>query len=212
MATARKLTTLAAIALAALGCTVSTGTSAHASAAATLDGYPCYSIASYYATRYTGDGSTPENIDLAGPSTASGAAIHLWSYYYNARYGSASTGGGSQLWCLQPIATGEYRLISAYTAMQTGSLSSIDIDGPSSADGTLLHQWVDYSTTSQYWYLADSGLAYNGYELYKIVSAYSGTCVDDTAWGGQGTQLEIYGCKAPDLNTATSTNQLFYLW
>src|SRR6266702_1483351 len=120
MATARKLTTLTAIALAALGCTVGAGTSAHASAAATLDGYPCYSIASYYATRYTGDGSTPEDIDLAGPSTASGSAIHLWSYYYNARYGSASTGGGSQLWCLQPIATGEYRLISAYTAMQTG--------------------------------------------------------------------------------------------
>ena len=215
--TTRMLVSVLLVLSTAIGLPIAASTSAHADIES-CDYSTWYMITSYYATNYQGDGRTYEDLDIAGPSTASGAAIHLWDWYSNATTGTASTGGGSQVWCRQKIAGNEYRLISYYTYLQTGSFSSIDISGPSTADGSLLHQWTDGPTTSQYWYLVDTGLLdtnpnHRSYlqELYQLVSAYSGTCMDDTGWGGRGTQLGIWGCKNFDLSNPSSTNQLFFL-
>jgi endoglucanase len=59
-------------------------------------------------------------------------------------------------------ATKTYKIIS------TVSGKALDIEGPSSASGSMIHQWTRYALTSQLWRIVDVG---NGY--YKLVSEYT---------------------------------------
>nr|WP_242588415.1 RICIN domain-containing protein [Corallococcus macrosporus] len=94
----------------------------------------------------------------------------------NAIYSVAQgTGGG----------TGTYRLVNK------ASGRCVDISGPSTADGAIIHQWACHTGTSQQWSMEATDSGY-----YRFVSRYSGKALDvkdvSTA-DGAGLQQWGYG-------------------
>jgi GH18 family chitinase len=117
-------------------------------------------------------------------------------------------GGGVMIWELTQDTQGATSLLSAIAqVLQTSGGTAyrlvnkltgkcLDINGPSGADGAVIHQWACHSGTSQQWVMepTDSGYA-------RFVSRYSGKVLDVTGvstadgarlqqwgWGGGGNQ------------------------
>jgi glucosylceramidase len=148
-----------------------------------------YTWANKYATSARG---TEMRLDVAYPYHDNGDTIHLWHTY---------NGAAAQYWCLQfqyrNNGYGVYKFINAYTG------KCMDINGPSSANGTDVHQWdcngyADYR--SQQW----EQIPANGGYMFRNI--YSWSCLDARGWGTtDGTQLQIWTC-----GDTSKANQIFF--
>ena len=101
--------------------------------------------------------------------------------------------------------TADYNPIQVYTCNSTsaqqwtvesnGSLEvlgmCLDVDGAGTANGTLVDLYSCNGTGAQQWQAQSNG---------ELVNPESGKCLDDTGFGGSGTQVQIWTC-------ADSTNQ-----
>jgi len=81
-----------------------------------------------------------------------------------------------------------------WTVVQSGSTirdygMCLDINGGGTADGTAVDLYTCNSTGAQVWIPESNGQLYN---------PASGKCLDDTNYGGSGTQLQIWDCTAND--------------
>ena len=76
-------------------------------------------------------------LDVAGASTANGAAVDQWPY----------SGTANQQWSIISVG-GYYKLISR------NSGQALDVAGQSTANGAHVDQWPDSGTTNQQWSIA----------------------------------------------------------
>ena len=65
----------------------------------------------------------------------------------------------------------------------------LDINGGGTADGTTVDLYTCNDTAAQVWIPQSNGQLYN---------PQSNKCLDDTNYGGSGTQLQIWDCTAND--------------
>jgi hypothetical protein len=65
----------------------------------------------------------------------------------------------------------------------------MDIDGGGTTDGTTVDLYTCNDTGAQVWEPQSDGALYN---------PQSGKCLDDTGYGGSGTQLQIWDCTGND--------------
>jgi hypothetical protein len=61
----------------------------------------------------------------------------------------------------------------------------LDVDGGGTANGTTVDLYTCNGTGAQVWVPQSDG---------ELVNPQSGKCLDDTGWGGSGTQLQIWAC------------------
>src|ERR1700731_1650305 len=71
----------------------------------------------------------------------------------------------------------------------------LDVDGAGTANGTLVDLYTCNGTVAQVWQPQSNG---------ELVNPNSGKCLDDTGFGGSGTQVQIWAC-------ADSSNQQWTL-
>ena len=61
----------------------------------------------------------------------------------------------------------------------------LDVDGAGTANGTLVDYYPCNGTAAQVWDPQSNG---------ELVNPNSGKCLDDTGYGGSGTQVQIWAC------------------
>lgn len=98
---------------------------------------------------------------------------------------------GTERWWLspQPSSVG-----LAYQVMNVYSARCMDIEGPSRANGTAVHQWTCHSGDSQKWRLvrAPPGRQFG----HQIINVYAGKCLDVPGFRNQpNTALQIWSCS-----------------
>ena len=71
----------------------------------------------------------------------------------------------------------------------------LDVDGAGTANGTLVDLYTCNGTGAQQWQAQSNG---------ELVNPESGKCLDDTGFGGSGTQVQIWSC-------GDGTNQQWHL-
>ena len=71
----------------------------------------------------------------------------------------------------------------------------LDVDGAGTANGTLVDLYTCNGTGAQQWQAQSNG---------ELVNPESGKCLDDTGFGGSGTQVQIWSCT-------DGTNQQWHL-
>ena len=86
-----------------------------------------------------------------------------------------------------------------WTVESNGSLQvlgmCLDVNGAGTANGTTVDLYTCNGTGAQVWQPQSNG---------ELINPNSGKCLDDTGWGGSGTQVQIWAC-------ADSANQQWTL-
>jgi hypothetical protein len=81
-----------------------------------------------------------------------------------------------------------------WTVVQSGSTIQdfgmcLDVDAAGTTDGTPVDLYTCNGTGAQVWEPQSDG---------QLLNPESGKCLDDTEWGGSGTQLQLDDCTAGD--------------
>ena len=136
-----------------------------------------------------------------------GAGLATDSYSVNISAGGGATGPvvGYEGLCLDDRAasTAEYNPIQVYTCNGTGAQQwavepnntlevlgmCLDVDGAGTANGTLVDLYSCNGTGAQVWEPQPDG---------ALLNPNSGKCLDDTGYGGSGTQVQIWSCSGND--------------
>jgi Glycosyl hydrolase family 62/Ricin-type beta-trefoil lectin domain-like len=143
----RTLITLLATVLVATG---AVALNASAASAATIDTSAWYVLVN----RNSG-----KAMDVAGTSTADGAAVQQWARH----------DGANQQWQFVDSGSGYYRLKSK------NSGKMLDVNARSTADGAKIQQWTDNNGTNQQFRVADTDSGY-----VKLINNNSGKAVEVT--------------------------------
>jgi len=137
-----------------------------------------------------------------------GAGLATNSYSVNIGGGSTNPPPGSgpitgyQGLCLDDRAasTAEYNPIQVYTCNGTNAQSwtvasgntlqvlgmCLDVNGAGTANGTAVDLYTCNGTGAQVWVPQSDG---------ALLNPESGKCLDDTGYGGSGTQVQIWACS-----------------
>lgn len=130
-------------------------------------------------------------LDITGLSMDDGAVAQLWGY----------TGGNNQRFYLDPVGSSVWK----FRAVHSGKC--LDLVGPSSANGTRVHQWSCYSASNQNWRQESQGTRFvEGQQrtVYRFVNQYAHKCLDNAGGSGaEGNKIQIWECNG-------SNNQLWY--
>jgi beta-glucosidase len=158
----------------------------------------------------TTDGTSTVTITAKDGTGAYASQSFVWTVSPGTASGTASPTGpitGYEGLCLddRSASTADYNPIQVYTCNGTnaqqwtvesnGTLEvlgmCLDVDGAGTANGTLVDLYSCNGTGAQQWQAQSNG---------ELVNPESGKCLDDTGFGGSGTQVQIWTC-------ADSTNQ-----
>jgi hypothetical protein len=134
-----------------------------------------------------------------------GLATNSYSVNVNAGGGGTTATGpitGYEGLCLddRSASTAEYNPIQVYTCNGTGAQQwtvepnntlevlgmCLDVDAAGTANGTLVDLYTCNGTAAQVWEPQPNG---------ALVNPNSGKCLDDTGYGGSGTQVQIWSCS-----------------
>jgi hypothetical protein len=136
-----------------------------------------------------------------------GAGLATDSYSVDVNAGGGATGPvvGYEGLCLDDrgASTAEYNPIQVYTCNGTGAQQwtvepnntlevlgmCLDVDGAGTANGTLVDLYSCNGTGAQVWEPQPDG---------ALLNPNSGKCLDDTGYGGSGTQVQIWSCSGND--------------
>jgi chitinase len=135
---------------------------------------------------------------------------YQYSSIFNQITGSSGGGGGTtttgqitgyQGLCLddRSASTANFNPIQLYTCNGTGAQdwtvnsngsltvlgNCLDVAGAGTANGTLVDLYTCNGTGAQSWVHESNG---------ELVNTNSGKCLDDTGYGGSGTQVQIWAC------------------
>jgi Glycosyl hydrolase family 12/Ricin-type beta-trefoil lectin domain len=143
-----------------------------------------------------------------------GAGLATSSYSVNIGGGTSPASGpitGYEGLCVddRSASTAEYNPVQVYTCNGTGAQDwtvaagntlqvlgmCLDVDGGGTANGTTVDLYSCNGTGAQVWVPQSDG---------ELINPQSGKCLDDTNWGGSGTQLQIWAC-------GDGTNQQWHL-
>jgi chitinase len=142
---------------------------------------------------------------------------YAYSKIFNEITGSTSGGGGGgatgpitgyEGLCLddRSASTAEFNPIQVYTCNGTGAQSwtaesnntlevlgmCLDVDAAGTANGTTVDLYTCNGTGAQTWEHQSNG---------EYLNPESGKCLDDTGYGGSGTQAQIWACAATSNQT-----------
>ncbi|NUT94633.1 MAG: alpha-L-arabinofuranosidase [Saccharothrix sp.] len=147
-------------------------------------------------------------LDVAGASTADGAAVTQWSRH----------DGANQQWQFVDSGGGYYRLKSK------NSGKALEVDNWSSADGAKVQQWTDLNGTNQQFRLADSDGGYvrllnrnsgKAVEVSGLSTADGAAVVQYGDWNGANQQWQLVRvgsqpgtCSLPSTYRWSSTGAL----
>ncbi len=162
----------------------------------------------------TTDGTTTVTVTAKDGNGASAAQSFVWTVANGTASGTASPTGtitGYEGLCLddRSASTALFNPIQVYTCNGTnaqqwtvesnGTLEvlgmCLDVDGAGTANGTLVDLYTCNGTGAQQWQAQSNG---------ELVNPESGKCLDDTGFGGSGTQVQIWAC-------GDGTNQQWHL-
>jgi beta-glucosidase len=162
----------------------------------------------------TTNGTSTVTVTATDGNGASAAQSFVWSVSPGTASGTASPTGpitGYQGLCLddRSASTALYNPIQVYTCNGTnaqqwtvesnGTLEvlgmCLDVAGAGTANGTLVDLYTCNGTGAQQWQAQSNG---------ELVNPESGKCLDDTGFGGSGTQVQIWSC-------GDGTNQQWHL-
>jgi len=131
-----------------------------------------------------------------------GLATNSYSVTINAGGGGAGLVVGYEGLCLDDrgASTAEYNPIQVYTCNGTGAQQwtvepnntlevlgmCLDVDAAGTANGTLVDLYSCNGTGAQVWEPQADG---------ALLNPNSGKCLDDTGYGGSGTQAQIWSCS-----------------
>ncbi|HEX3961576.1 MAG TPA: ricin-type beta-trefoil lectin domain protein [Trebonia sp.] len=134
-----------------------------------------------------------------------GLAADSYSVNVNAGGGGTTATGpitGYEGLCLddRSASTAEYNPIQVYTCNGTGAQQwtvepnnslevlgmCLDVDAAGTANGTLVDLYTCNGTAAQVWEPQPDG---------ALLNPNSGKCLDDTGYGGSGTQVQIWSCS-----------------
>jgi chitinase len=134
---------------------------------------------------------------------------YQYSSIFNEITGSSGGGGttttgqvtGYQGLCLddRSASTADYNPVQVYTCNGTGAQQwtvgssntlevlgmCLDVDAAGTANGTLVDLYTCNGTGAQTWEPQSNG---------ELLNPASGKCLDDTGYGGSGTQVQIWNC------------------
>jgi beta-glucosidase len=162
----------------------------------------------------TTNGTSTVTVTATDGNGASAAQSFVWTVSPGTASGTASPTGpitGYQGLCLddRSASTALYNPIQVYTCNGTnaqqwtvesnGTLEvlgmCLDVAGAGTANGTLVDLYTCNGTGAQQWQAQSNG---------ELVNPESGKCLDDTGFGGSGTQVQIWSC-------GDGTNQQWHL-
>jgi len=98
-----------------------------------------------------------------------------------------------------PYSFGPYTFAGRGASTQAGHEMRLDIDGPSTDNGQIVHLWHQYNTSSQQWCMAAAGYQINGHNVYKLRNYYTGKCLDIAGpSNANNTPVHQWGCDQYD--------------
>jgi beta-glucosidase len=152
----------------------------------------------------TTNGTTTVTVTAKDGNGAYATQSFVWTVSPGTASGTASPSGpitGYQGLCLddRSASTALYNPIQVYTCNNTnaqqwtvesnGTLEvlgmCLDVAAAGTANGTLVDLYTCNGTGAQQWQAQSNG---------ELVNPESGKCLDDTGWGGSGTQVQIWAC------------------
>ncbi|MBR7833008.1 ricin-type beta-trefoil lectin domain protein [Actinospica durhamensis] len=123
-----------------------------------------------------GSGTTP-------PPTATGPITGYQGLCVDDRSASTAEKNPVQVYTCNGTSAQQWTVASGNTLQVLGMC--LDVDAGGTADGTLVDLYTCNGTGAQVWVPQSNG---------ELVNPQSGKCLDDTGWGGSGTQLQIWDC------------------
>jgi len=152
----------------------------------------------------TTDGTSTVTVTAKDGNGAYAAQSFVWTVSPGTAVSTSGTTGpitGYEGLCLddRSASTALYNPIQVYTCNNTnaqqwtvesnGTLEvlgmCLDVDGAGTANGTLVDLYTCNGTGAQQWQPQSNG---------ELVNPESGKCLDDTGFGGSGTQVQIWSC------------------
>jgi chitinase len=144
-----------------------------------VDGYDKptgYQYSSIF-NQITGGGSTPP------PSGASGPITGYEGLCLDDRSASTADFNPIQVYTCNGTNAQDWTVNSNGTLTVLGNC--LDVDGAGTANGTTVDLYPCNGTGAQSWVHESNG---------ELVNTNSGKCLDDTGYGGSGTQVQIWAC------------------
>jgi hypothetical protein len=123
----------------------------------------------------------------ASPKAHTGPVTGYQSLCADVRGGNNADSTPVQLYTCNGTASQQWAVGTDRTLRAMGKC--LDVQGGNSADGTPVQLYTCNQSGSQQWQAQSDG---------SLINPQSGRCLDDTGFGGSGTQLQIYDCTAND--------------
>jgi chitinase len=118
-----------------------------------------------------------------GTSPASGPITGYEGLCVDDRSASTAEYNPVQVYTCNGTAAQDWTVAAGNTLQVLGMC--LDVDGGGTANGTTVDLYSCNGTGAQVWVPQSNG---------ELVNPQSGKCLDDTNWGGSGTQLQIWAC------------------
>jgi hypothetical protein len=123
------------------------------------------------------------NIGGGGTSAASGPITGYEGLCVDDRGASTAEYNPVQVYTCNGTAAQDWTVAAGNTLQALGMC--LDVEGGVTANGTTVDHYSCNGTGAQVWVPQSDG---------ELVNPQSGKCLDDTNWGGSGTQLQIWAC------------------
>ena len=130
-----------------------------------------------YSVNIGGGGTTPP------PSGATGPITGYEGLCVDDRAASTAEFNPVQVYTCNGTNAQNWTVASGNTLQALGMC--LDVDGGATANGTTVDLYTCNGSGAQVWTPQSNG---------ELLNPQSGKCLDDTGWGGSGTQLQIWAC------------------
>ncbi|HEU5353840.1 MAG TPA: ricin-type beta-trefoil lectin domain protein [Actinocrinis sp.] len=141
-----------------------------------------YSLPNATSATFTWSG-TPGSGNGGGGGTGPGPVTGYQGLCLDVRSASSADGTPVQVYTCNGTSAQSWTLTSANQLQSLGKC--LDVSGGGTANGTLVQLYTCNGTGAQVWQHQSNG---------EYLNPQSGKCLDDTGWGGSGTQAQIWAC------------------
>ncbi len=141
-----------------------------------------YSLPSATSATFTWSG-TQGSGNGGGGGTGPGPVTGYQGLCLDVRSANSADGTPVQVYTCNGTSAQSWTLTSGNQLQALGKC--LDVSGGGTANGTLVQLYTCNGTGAQVWQHQSNG---------EYVNPQSGKCLDDTGWGGSGTQVQIWSC------------------
>ncbi|HZP50246.1 ricin-type beta-trefoil lectin domain protein [Actinocrinis sp.] len=143
-----------------------------------------YSLPSATSATFTWSGTQGSgNGGGGGGGTGPGSVTGYQGLCLDVRSANNADGTPVQVYTCNGTSAQSWTLTSGNQLQSLGKC--LDVSGGGTANGTLVQLYTCNGTGAQVWQHQSNG---------EYVNPQSGKCLDDTGWGGSGTQVQIWSC------------------